>query len=235
MKMTSVARSFLIVVFLVCCTLFFSACSGATIDYSVFEEQNNTLQQENEQLKIENQQLIDDIEKLEDENNELSEENAGLADKVEEAAPWYELSELERQAEEERLAEEKARQAEEEKLAEEQAAAEKEAQEKIGYETGITFDQLARTPDTYDGEKVKFSGKVIQVIEGDYETDLRIAIGGDYDCVILVYYYASIVDSRVLEDDWITIYGVSEGLYTYESTLGGNITVPLIKVDKIDQ
>ena len=50
-----------------------------------------------------------------------------------------------------------------------------------------------------------------------------------------VYYQKDIVSSRVLEDDYITIYGVSEGLYTYQSTMGGKITVPLIYVEKIDQ
>ena len=75
----------------------------------------------------------------------------------------------------------------------------------------------------------------MQVIEGDEEIDLRIAINGDYDHVILVYYPKNLVSSRVLEDDYITIYGISKGLYTYESTMGGHITVPMIGVDKIDQ
>ena len=41
----------------------------------------------------------------------------------------------------------------------------KNQKEAIGYDTGITYEQLARTPNEYNGEKVKFSGKVIQVIE----------------------------------------------------------------------
>ncbi|MBR3325756.1 MAG: hypothetical protein IKG22_00325, partial [Atopobiaceae bacterium] len=40
---------------------------------------------------------------------------------------------------------------------------------------------------------------------------------------------------RSLEDDEITIYGVSKGLYTYKSTLGGNITIPLVGIEKIEQ
>lgn len=47
-----------------------------------------------------------------------------------------------------------------------EAAAAKAAEEAQGYETGITYDQLARTPDDFKGKKVKFTGKVVQVIEG---------------------------------------------------------------------
>lgn len=46
-----------------------------------------------------------------------------------------------------------------------QIAAQKAAEEAQGYETGITYDQLARTPDQFIGKKVKFTGKVLQVLE----------------------------------------------------------------------
>ena len=136
-------------------------------------------------------------------------------------------------------AEEEARIAAEKKAEEERIAKEKaEEEERKGYETGITYDQLARTPDEYKNKKVKFYGKVVQVIEGNGETKLRIATksnsyGGYYDDVVLVYYNSSLTSSRVLEDDMITIYGISQGLYSYESTMGGNITVPLIAVKEI--
>ena len=51
--------------------------------------------------------------------------------------------------------------------------------------------------------------------------------------LVLVYYNSSLTSSRVLEDDMITIYGISQGIYSYESTMGGNITVPLIAVKEI--
>jgi hypothetical protein len=34
------------------------------------------------------------------------------------------------------------------------------------------------------------------------------------------------VSSRVLENDIITVMGVSAGLISYESTMGGTITIP---------
>ena len=106
---------------------------------------------------------------------------------------------------------------------------------KDSYNTGITYNQLARTPDDYEGEKVKFKGRVLQVMEGSYGiTSLRVATKGRYDNVIYVTYLSSIVESRVLEDDTVTIYGTSKGLYSYESTGAGTITIPAVSADYID-
>lgn len=117
------------------------------------------------------------------------------------------------------------------------AAAKKAEEERRGYETGITYDQLARTPDNYEDKKVKFYGKVLQVIEGDDSStvNIRLAVGGDYDNVLLGVYSSYTVSSRVLEDDYITVYGTSDGLTTYESTMGGDITIPEVQIDKISQ
>lgn len=71
-------------------------------------------------------------------------------------------------------------------------------------------------------------------MEGDSTIQIRLAVGGDYDKVLLCEYDSSIVTSRVLEDDYITVMGISAGLITYESTMGGNITIPSVAVDKID-
>lgn len=48
------------------------------------------------------------------------------------------------------------------------------------------------------GKSLTYSGKVIQVIEGDTETQHRIAVNGDYDNVIYVAYPKNIVTSRFL-------------------------------------
>ncbi|MFP7254260.1 toxin regulator [Terribacillus goriensis] len=176
----------------------------------------------------------------------LKEENKDLQAKVDEAAPWFKLSDEEKkqqeaeakEAEEKRKAEEKAKEEAEAKAkAEEEAKAkaEAEAKEKQGYNTGVTYDQLARTPDDYIGEKVKFSGKVVQVMEGDGITQIRFAVNDNYDTILLGEFDASVVDSRILEDDELTIYGTSGGVITYESTMGGNITIPSMVIDKIDQ
>ena len=97
----------------------------------------------------------------------------------------------------------------------------------------ISYDNLARNPDDYAWKAITGSGEVIQVIEGDGETQLRVAVNDDYDDIIFLSYNPEILDSRVLEDDHITYYGTSTGTITYESTMGGNITIPSCICDKI--
>ena len=177
---------------------------------------------------------------------DVESKNKELSAKVKEAEPFFALSEAERKEKEAELkAKEEAEKAKKE--AEEKAAAEakakKEAEEKRlaeekekkGYATGITYDQLARTPDDFVGEKVKFNGKVVQVMEGDGDTQLRIAVNNDYDTILFAQFESDIVTSRVLEDDNITVMGLSSGLLTYESTMGGDISIPGMVVEKIEQ
>lgn len=149
-----------------------------------------------------------------------------------------EEAEKERVTAEKKAAEEK--EAIEKKAAEEKVAAEEEArkQEEIarGYDTGITYDELARTPDDYVGNKINFYGRVVQVMEGDSFTALRFAADDNYDSIIYCEVPKDLVtNNRILEDDYVTLSGISYGLYTYKSTLGGDITIPAITVDIIDR
>lgn len=112
-------------------------------------------------------------------------------------------------------------------------AAKKAEEEKVAYDTGITYSQLARTPDDYKGKKAKFTGKVIQVMENDKENDLRIAVDGNYDNILFVGYDPKIANTRVLENDNVTIKGKSIGIYSYKSTMGGKISIPGMWVDNI--
>lgn len=102
----------------------------------------------------------------------------------------------------------------------------------------IAYDELARNPDSYIGQRVKYTGEVIQVIEDGTTATYRINVTqGDYglwDDTVLVYYRFSDGQSRFLEDDIVTFYGMSGGLYTYESTMGASITVPLVYAEYID-
>ncbi len=112
--------------------------------------------------------------------------------------------------------------------------AQKKAQaDKIGYDTGITYDQLARNPNDHIAEKVKFTGKVIQVMEQDSQVQLRMAVDDNYDNILLASYDSSIMSSRVLQNDNITIKGMSTGVITYKSTMGGDITIPSVTADSI--
>lgn len=102
------------------------------------------------------------------------------------------------------------------------------------YNTGITYDTLARTPDEHIGNKVTLSGEIVQVIEGDDASQYRMAVDQDYDKMVLIEVPTDQLSSRILENDLITIYGVSQGTIDYESTIGGTNTVPAITVDKFE-
>lgn len=207
-------------------------------------------QEEYESVVAERDAFKAEKESMESEAASLSEELASVESEyatykesaeAEYAAYKESMSEYEglAQAEAEARLIEAERIAAEEQAAREQAEAEsraaKEAKEKMGYETGITYEQLARTPDDYEGEKIKFRGKVVQVIEGDDVVQIRLAVNSNYDTILFGEYDKDIVTSRVLEDDIITIYGTSVGVISYESTLGGTITIPGAVIEKIEQ
>ena len=103
------------------------------------------------------------------------------------------------------------------------------------YTTEITYNQLARNPDDHIGKKVKFTGKVLQVMENGKTVSLSIATSGNYDDVVRATYISDLVKSRILEDDIITIYGMALSLHKYHSIATGTISVPWILVDIIDQ
>lgn len=142
-----------------------------------------------------------------------------------------------REIEAESIAESKAKE-EEESIATEQA--EQEAREKAGYDTGISYIQLARNPDNYKGQKVKFEGEVLQVMEVGKENQIRLAVHknqyGEYgpDEVLYCGYDPSIISYRLLERDIITIYGTANGLFSYEAVSGATITLPAVWIDKIE-
>lgn len=115
------------------------------------------------------------------------------------------------------------------KVAEE---AKKEA-EKKDYSSDFSYKQLARNPDSYIGEKVKFSGKVLQAETGD-TCYMRLAINSNYDTIIFVTYAKDTIDYRLLEDDKVTIYGSCLGDYSYKAVSGATITLPWIDAKMIE-
>lgn len=224
-----------IYILLLCFTM--TACGSveSSSKYQELQAEFEAAQSEAETANSQIDNYKEQISSLEKEKNELTAQVSMLNEQVEEAAPWFELSEMEKQAKEKEIQAEKEAKVAEEKAASDKAVAEAEAKEKQGYNTGITYDQLARTPDDYIGEKIKFYGKVIQVLEGSGTVAIRMATSGNYDNVIIGSYSSDIVSSRVLEDDRITIYGLSNGLYSYEATGGATITIPSVLIEKIDQ
>lgn len=97
----------------------------------------------------------------------------------------------------------------------------------------IPYKSVARYPDKYKGQYIKFSGKVVQSLEDDGMFTLRVAQNDDYSQMFLVTYIPE-NDTRILEDDEITVYGRYEGITTYTSTVGSDVTVPAVTSAAID-
>lgn len=218
----------------------------------------NTMKKELTQ-KISNKE--EDLQKFHKENNKLRIENIELNEQVEIAQAYLELDDTEKEivdikidevnkATEEQLAQEKAqkeaeeaarKQAEEEakRKAEEEEKARKEEEERQKaeaeahkYETGLTWEQIAR--EGKNGTLGQFEGKIVQVINGNYGyTQYRIAINGNYDTIMLVEAASYELKETLLEDDYVYFKGKSMGTVSYESVLGAKITIPAFDVDEI--
>ena len=98
----------------------------------------------------------------------------------------------------------------------------------------IPFDQLARNPGNYKDRMLRFTGEVIQVIEGTNKAELRMNVTltneeddwAYYEDTIYVTICMEEGADRILEDDIITVYGVCTGAHSYKSIFGQKITLP---------
>ena len=97
-----------------------------------------------------------------------------------------------------------------------------------------TYNELARTPDTYKNKKIQLTGEVIQVLEEGKRIDIRINMNGVYDHTIYITYTLKDGECRILDGDIITVYGTFEGLVTYESVMGASVTIPRVDAKYIE-
>lgn len=100
------------------------------------------------------------------------------------------------------------------------------------YET-LDYDTNARDPEGYEGTMIKFTGKVLQVMEDDSYVVFRIASKGNYDNVVYAIYPKPEGYKRFLEDDKVSVCGVSAGVYSYTTVRGDTVTIPACLVDTI--
>lgn len=127
-----------------------------------------------------------------------------------------------------REAEEQARKAQKE--AEEKAKKEAEARK---YDTGLTYEDLARNPEQHALKYCKFSGKIIQVMKGDDAVQYRMAINNNYDKVVLIEIPKSLLtEGNILEGDLITIKGQFVTEMEYTTVMGAVRTIPAILVEE---
>lgn len=112
----------------------------------------------------------------------------------------------------------------------------KEAQEKKANAQELRFAELNKNPDKHVGVYLKYQGEILQIMEDENSTELRLAVtkdayGYDYNDVVYVTFEGT---TPFLDEDIVTIYGTVSGAYTYESTAGYQITLPLIEAEIIE-
>ena len=188
--------------------------SNQKLNDKIDEKQSScdSIQKQYDNLLSENLQLDTDYEKLKEENEELQAQIEELTN------PKTDLEESEETGE----------------LSDELNTFVNSNMEDVSmFRSDVSYDEIARHPNDYDGELLTFSGEVAQVIESDGMTELRIAVDGDYDDIIYGIYDNRILDSRLLEDDKIQFYGESCGIISYQSTLGETISIPSMSIYKI--
>ena len=103
--------------------------------------------------------------------------------------------------------------------------------------SSYSYESIFRNSDDYIGEYAKFRGEVIQVLESDGEYTLRVNVTqGSYywTDTMLIEYEAKPGEGRILEDDIVTFYGMLFGLYTYETIMGADVTIPLMFAEYIE-
>ena len=189
-------------------------------------------------------EVVKSNEQLVENNENLVKDKQELQAKIDSAKDYLELDPAEKelvdakivevnQATEDQLAQEKAQKEAEEKAkkeAEEEAKRQAESQK---YETGLTWEQIAREGRV--GELGKFEGKIVQVMSGSGFTQYRVAINGDYDTIMLIEVLDGISSEVLLEDDYVYFKGMSMGQYTYTTVLGSEMTIPSFIVDEINR
>lgn len=103
-----------------------------------------------------------------------------------------------------------------------------------------SYKELARDPQKFEGKNVKLKGKVIQVSENTFGNGIVLRINitkdsyGFYSDTIYCDYTYLEGESKILEDDIVTLYGVSKGDTSYTSVLGQKITLPHIAIKYIE-
>ena len=103
----------------------------------------------------------------------------------------------------------------------------------------VPYVNIARNPNDYVGQKAVFNGKVIQVQENGNKVVLRVSVTkGEYgmwdDTIYVDYQRKEDNESRILEEDIVTIYGEIKGIKEYTAVFGNQISIPHLVAEYIE-
>ena len=100
--------------------------------------------------------------------------------------------------------------------------------------TKANYNFYAKNPGLYKGDQITFTGKALQVVDGSVNTTIRVSVDNDSDKVVYLTMPNNLTTIRILEDDNIVVKGSFTGLYTYSSTMGGQITIPACTAESVN-
>lgn len=104
------------------------------------------------------------------------------------------------------------------------------------YNSDITYETLVKTPGENINSSVKFSGKVVQIIDSNEDgmSSVWLAVDNNYKNILIVTYKDDVINKNLLVDDKITVYGGYGGEYACNSIYGESIKLPLVFAFIID-
>lgn len=213
--------------------------TGVSDSFKISNEDKEVLAKNFTELTDSEKEYVENLRERID-NAEDSDDKQYAIDNLDRLKTEEEIETARIQAEEEERAEkervEREKKEEEERVAKEKQdeidKAAKEKEEKEKYNTGITWKDMARDKDGLSGSYVRFKGEILQVVNGDGYTQYRMAVNSDYDQVILIEILDELLDSNIIEDDIITIEGMSVGNSEYTTVMGDKRSIPSVIVGK---
>lgn len=104
------------------------------------------------------------------------------------------------------------------------------------YNSDITYETLVKYPEQNINSTVKFSGKVVEIVDPIEEgfSCVWMAVDNNYKNLLIVAYKDNLLDKELLVGDKITIYGGYGGEWTCTSNKGNSIGLPLVLTFIID-
>ncbi|WP_315080641.1 hypothetical protein [uncultured Clostridium sp.] len=96
-------------------------------------------------------------------------------------------------------------------------------------------EKFLRNPDEFTGKNIMYSGKIIQVIEGNNEYPTNIIIENSIDGeMVNILYDRKEGQSRYLVDDYITVLGTFDRIEGMQNLMGQQVPVPIIDCNYMD-
>lgn len=91
----------------------------------------------------------------------------------------------------------------------------------------VTYDDIARYPNNYQYQIIKINGRIMQIMYDFIQPGMDgYLLSTNYGDIVLCGAFTNTSEPRILENDFITLYGISAGLDTYITVNNVEETVP---------